>query len=190
MKQQAAKQQAAAFLDRDGTIIRDASYIRDPSDVELIPGAAAAIRRLNDARIPVIVVTNQSGIARGLLTIDDYNAVRERIDAVLREEGAYITATYMCPHHPEIDHECDCRKPGLAMYRMAISVHGLDPMQSLFVGDRMRDVIPAAAFGGLGVMLDVESTPDVDRVQAQDQSIPTARSLGDAVDRFFRTLPA
>jgi histidinol-phosphate phosphatase family protein len=182
--------QPAAFLDRDGTIIRDASYIRDPDDVALIPGAAAAIRRLNEARIPVIIVTNQSGIARGLLTIDDYNAVRERIDAVLRDEDAYITATYMCPHHPDIDGECDCRKPGLVMYRMAIDVHRLDPVHSLFAGDRMRDVIPAAAFGGLGIMLDVESTPGEDRAQAGDQSIPIERSLGDAVDRFFRMLPA
>jgi histidinol-phosphate phosphatase family protein len=182
--------QPAAFLDRDGTIIRDAAYVRDPNDVALIPGAAAAIRRLNEARIPVIVVTNQSGIARGLLTIDDYNAVRERVDAVLRDEGASITATYMCPHHPDIDGECDCRKPGLVMYRMAIDVHRLDPVHSLFAGDRMRDVIPAAAFGGLGIMLDVESTPAEDRAQASNESIPIERSLGDAVERFFRTLPA
>jgi len=73
----------AAFLDRDGTIIRDATYIRDPNDVELVPGAAAAIRSLNDASVPVIVVTNQSGIARELLTFDDYNAVRERNEAYL-----------------------------------------------------------------------------------------------------------
>jgi histidinol-phosphate phosphatase family protein len=180
----------AAFLDRDGTIIRDASYIRDPKDVELLPGAAAAIRRLNDANVPVIVVTNQSGIARELLTFDDYNAVRERIDSVLRDEGAHITATYMCPHHPDVDGECDCRKPGLLMYEMAIEVHGLDPMRSLFVGDRMRDVIPGIALGGLAIMIDAESTPPEDRQLARDEGIAIERSLGDAVDRFLRTLPA
>ena len=180
----------AAFLDRDGTIIRDATYIRDPKDVELVPGAAAAIRRLNDASVPVIVVTNQSGIARELLTFDDYNAVRERIDGLLRDEGATITATYMCPHHPEIDGECDCRKPGLLMYEMAIDVHGLDPARSLFVGDRMRDVIPAAAFGGLAILLDVASTPAEDRERARDERIAVEDSLGAAVDRFLRTLPA
>jgi histidinol-phosphate phosphatase family protein len=180
----------AAFLDRDGTIIRDASYIRDPKDVELLPGAAAAIRRLNDAQVPVIVVTNQSGIARELFTFDDYTAVRERIDSALRDEGAHITATYMCPHHPEVDGECDCRKPALLMYEMAIDVHGLDPARSLFVGDRMRDVIPGAAFGGLAIMLDVESTPAADRDEARRQDIAIEPTLGDAVDRFLRTLPA
>src|SRR5262249_3378003 len=73
----------AAFIDRDGTIIRDASYVRDPNDVALLPGAAAAIRRLNERGIPVIVVTNQSGIARGYLTTADYELVRARLDALL-----------------------------------------------------------------------------------------------------------
>ena len=70
----------AVFLDRDGTIIRDAEYLRDPEQVELLPGAADAIRRLNDAGWPVVVVTNQSGIARGLLTEQDYERVRMRLD--------------------------------------------------------------------------------------------------------------
>ena len=180
----------AAFLDRDGTIIRDASYLRDPRDVELLPGAAAAIRRLNEADISVIVVTNQSGIARGLLTLADYNAVRERIDSALQAEQAQITATYMCPHHPDVDGPCNCRKPGLLMYRQAMRVHEVDPTRSLFVGDRMRDVIPAVALGGTGIMLDVQSTPTEDREAARTQSVLTARSLEDAVDRFLRTLPA
>jgi histidinol-phosphate phosphatase family protein len=180
----------AAFLDRDGTIIRDVTYIRDPRDVELLPGAAAAIRRLNEADVPAIVVTNQSGIARGLLTLADYNAVRERIDSLLQAHQAQITATYMCPHHPDVDGPCDCRKPGLLMYRQAMHVHEVDPARSLFVGDRMRDVIPAIALGGVGIMLDVESTPAEDREAARAQSITMERSLGDAVERFLRTLPA
>src|SRR5262249_36765011 len=110
---------AAAFLDRDGTIIRDASYVRDPADVALLPRAADAIRRLNAARIPVIVVTNQSGISRGLLTRDDYERVRRRIDALLSAKGARIDATYVCPHFPEITGACECRKPGLKLYRDA-----------------------------------------------------------------------
>src|SRR6476469_8219892 len=111
----------AAFLDRDGTIIRDAAYIRDPKDVELLPGAAAAIRRLNDAGIAVIVVTNQSGIARGLLTQADYDAVQARLDELLASQNAHLTASFMCPHHPDVTGECDCRKPGLWMYRGAIA---------------------------------------------------------------------
>jgi histidinol-phosphate phosphatase family protein len=180
----------AAFIDRDGTIIRDAAYVRDPADVELLPGAAAAIRRLNAAGVPVIVVTNQSGIARGLLTSDDYERVRERLDALLAAEGARIDATYVCPHFPEISGPCDCRKPALKLYRTAVVEHGLDPAQSLFTGDRWRDVAPAGALGGHAIMLDVSSTPDEDRQRARDEHIPTASSLADAVDAFLLTLPA
>ncbi|MGH2899172.1 MAG: D-glycero-alpha-D-manno-heptose-1,7-bisphosphate 7-phosphatase, partial [Solirubrobacteraceae bacterium] len=180
----------AAFLDRDGTIIRDAVYVRDPKDVELLPGAAAAIARLNARGIVVIVVTNQSGIARGLLTKADYERVRVRTHELVAAEGGRIEATYMCPHYPETTGACDCRKPGLAMYKQAIAEHDLDPARSVFIGDRWRDVAPAAAFGGRGILLDVESTPREDRERAQRESIETARSLSDAVDGFLSMLPA
>lgn len=180
----------AAFLDRDGTIIRDAAYVRDPAGVELLPGAAAAIRRLNDADVPVIVVTNQSGIARGLLTRDDYQRVRRRLDDLLAAEHARIDATYVCPHFPDITGPCDCRKPGLKLYRDAVAEHGLDGSRSLFVGDRWRDVAPAGSFGGRAIMLDVSSTPDEDRRRARDERIPTAASLAEAVEEFLSALPA
>jgi histidinol-phosphate phosphatase family protein len=180
----------AAFLDRDGTIIRDAAYVRDPKDVALLPGAAEAIRRLNEAHIAVIVVTNQSGIARGLLTRDDYERVEQRVEALLRAQGATIDATYVCPHFPDITGPCECRKPGLKLYRDAISEHSLEPAQSLFVGDRWRDVAPAGALGGHAIMLDVASTPDEDRDRARDEHIPTASSVADAVDEFLLALPA
>jgi histidinol-phosphate phosphatase family protein len=180
----------AAFLDRDGTIIRDANYIRDPKDVELVPGAAAAIRRLNDADIAVIVVTNQSGIARKLLTLGDYDAVRSRLDELLARENALLTATFMCPHHPDVDGECDCRKPGLGMYRSAIAEYAIDPTRSAFIGDRYRDVAPALALGGHGILLNVASTPEEDRNRARRELIPTAASLAEAVEQFLSALPA
>jgi histidinol-phosphate phosphatase family protein len=180
----------AAFLDRDGTIIRDANYIGDPRDVELLPGAAAAIRRLNKANVAVIVVTNQSGIARKLLTPADYEAVRSRLDELLAFEGARITATFMCPHHPDVTGECDCRKPKLGMYRAAIAAYGIDPTRSVFIGDRHRDVVAASALGGRAFLLDVGSTTPEDRDRAKRESIPTAASLGDAVDEFLSALPA
>src|ERR1043165_2101603 len=116
----------AAFLDRDGTIIRDTEYLRDPEQVELLPGAAQAIRRLNDAGWPVIVVTNQSGIARGLLTEQDYERVRMRLDKLLAGEGAKVNATYHCPHHPDMTGPCDCRKPGVKLYADAARTLDLD----------------------------------------------------------------
>ena len=182
--------QPAAFLDRDGTIIRDTVYIRDPDDVELLAGAAAAIKRLNEQSVVVVVVTNQSGIGRGLLSPDEYEAVRARIDAVLAEHGARIDATYMCPHHPDIAGGCDCRKPGLGMYRRAVADYGLDAKRSLFVGDRWRDVAPSTSFGGFGILLDTHSTPDGDFDRASDEGVGIAASLSEAVDRYLDALPA
>ena len=180
----------AAFLDRDGTIIRDTVYIRDPDDVELLPGAAAAIKRLNEQSVVVIVVTNQSGIGRGLLSPDEYEAVRARIDAALAEQGARIDATYMCPHSPDAPGGCDCRKPGLAMYKQAIGNYGLDVSRSLFVGDRWRDVAPSALLGGFAMLLDTLSTPDEEFERASRQGVGIAASLGEAVDRYLDALPA
>jgi len=179
----------AAFLDRDGTIIRDTVYIRDPDDVELLPGAADAIKRLNEQSIAVIVVTNQSGIGRGLLSPEEYEAVRARIDTELAERGAWIDATYMCPHHPDAAGGCDCRKPGLGMYRRAIADYGLDPRRSLFVGDRWRDVAPSTSLGGFATLLDTPSTPDEEFERAASGGIGIAASLADAVDRYLVALP-
>jgi len=180
----------AAFLDRDGTIIRDANYLRDPNDVDLLPGAALAIRRLNDADIAVVVVTNQSGIARGLLTQADYEAVRARLDELLAKDGARITASYMCPHHPDSTGPCDCRKPGLAMYRQAIEEHGLDARRSAFIGDRWRDVAASNALGGFPILIDAPSTPPEDLARARGEAISIVSDLETAVDRFLLTLPA
>jgi D-glycero-D-manno-heptose 1,7-bisphosphate phosphatase len=174
----------AAFLDRDGTIIRDTEYLRDPEQVELLPGAAKAIKRLNDAGWPVIVITNQSGIARGLLTEQDYERVRMRVDKLIAEESARIDATYHCPHHPDFSGPCECRKPGTKLYENAARDHDLDAAKSWFVGDRIRDVSPADHFGGRSVMLIVDSTPDADRVAASARV--TATSLADAVDLILK----
>ena len=143
----------AAFLDRDGTIIQDTGFVRDPDGVRLIDGSAKAIRRLNEAGWVVVVVTNQSGIARGLLTEQDYDAVAARIGAMLAEHGAHIDASYMCPHHPDVTGPCDCRKPGLKHYRAASETFGIDLANSIFVGDRLSDVEPAKALGGVGILV-------------------------------------
>jgi D-glycero-D-manno-heptose 1,7-bisphosphate phosphatase len=143
----------AAFLDRDGTIIAEADYLADPDRVELIPGAARAIRRLKESGYAVVVVTNQSGIARGLYSQADYHAVAARLDALLAAEQAAPDGTYWCPHHPDFSGPCGCRKPATGMYLQAARELGLDPAASWYVGDKLTDVLPAAALGGRAILV-------------------------------------
>lgn len=143
----------AVFLDRDGTLIEDRHYLRDPGHVRLLPGAAEAVRKLNDAGLPAVVVTNQSGIARGLLTEDQYQASVRRVDELLKAESARIDAHYHCPHLPEVSGACECRKPGLVLYRRAAADLGLDLERSWWIGDRLRDIETAARFGGRGILV-------------------------------------
>lgn len=143
----------AVFLDRDGTIIEDVEYLRHPAQVRLLPGAAAAIRQLNRSDFVVVVATNQSGIARGLLTVDDYRSSEHRLDELLAAESARLDAHYFCPHLPEVTGPCECRKPGTLLYRQAAERFNLDLGRSWWVGDRARDVLPAAAFGARGILV-------------------------------------
>lgn len=143
----------AVFLDRDGTIIEDVAYLRDKDQVHLLPGAAEAIKRLNESGFLVIVVTNQSGIARGLLSRNDYRLAERRVDELLAQDGARLDAHYFCPHLPELTGPCDCRKPGALLYRQAAEQFHIDLGRSWWVGDRMRDVLPADALGGRGILV-------------------------------------
>ena len=143
----------AVGLDRDGTIIEDRHYLRDPGQVRLLTGAADAIRQLNLARVAAVVVTNQSGIARGLLTEAEYQATARRLDDLLAQAGARLDGAYHCPHLPEISGPCACRKPAPLLYRRAATVLDLDLARSWWVGDRLRDVEPAMVFGGRGILI-------------------------------------
>jgi len=144
----------AVFLDRDGTLIEDVSYLRDPAQVRLLHCAADAVRRLNEEGLLAIVVTNQSGIARGMLTERDYSAAVRRVDELLAGQGARLDAHYHCPHLPEIDGPCRCRKPGPLLYEQASERFGLDLEASWWVGDRLGDVEASRLFGGRGILLD------------------------------------
>ncbi|MBX6363293.1 MAG: HAD family hydrolase [Gemmatimonadetes bacterium] len=141
------------FLDRDGTLIEERHYLADPDGVVLLPGAAAGLRALRELGYALVVVTNQSGIARGLFTEADFHRVQLRLEALLAAEGVRLDGVYMCPHHPEHGGPCECRKPGLGLYRRAIAELGVDASASLFVGDRATDIEPARAFGGRGVLV-------------------------------------
>lgn len=143
----------AIFADRDGTLIVEQDYLADPEGVELIPGAAPALGRLAAAGYALVVITNQSGIARGLFGESDFQAVQARLEELLGAEGVLLDATYHCPHHPDFTGPCDCRKPGLGMYRQAEAALGVDLAASIYVGDRVRDVLPALQTGGVGYLV-------------------------------------
>jgi len=175
----------AVFLDRDGTIMEDAHYIKSPKQVRLLPGAAAAVRRINQSGIPAIVATNQSGIARGIFTVEDYEAVKTQFESLLGAEGAHIDASYYCPHHPSVTGPCSCRKPGTKMFEDAIRDFKLNPANVAYIGDRWRDVTASLKLGGRGIMISSSMTTDEDRRQAQEDGIETVPSITEAVDRLF-----
>jgi D-glycero-D-manno-heptose 1,7-bisphosphate phosphatase len=138
----------ALFLDRDGTLIVDTDFVRSPEEVTLLPGAAGAVARANAAGWLTVVITNQSGIARGVMSEEDYQSVAAEMERQLAEGGARLDLQLHCPHLPAISGPCECRKPGLRLYRDAIASLGIDPSQSWFIGDRLRDLVPSRALGG------------------------------------------
>ena len=141
------------FLDRDGTILVEKNYLADPDQVELIPGAIEGLRQLAEEDRLLVVVTNQSGIARGMYGEAEYRAVDARMRDLLEREGVTIAASYHCPHHPEFSGPCRCRKPGTELFERAIRELGIDAAGSWLVGDRLRDVEPAAKLGARGVLV-------------------------------------
>jgi histidinol-phosphate phosphatase family protein len=128
----------AVFVDRDGTLNVNIDYLGDPAGYRLYPGVAEGLRLLRENGFLIIVVTNQSGIGRGLFDESALELVHERMRSDLAKGGASIDALYFCPHTPE--QKCGCRKPGTAMFERAIREHGIDPARSFVIGDMKLDV--------------------------------------------------
>jgi len=126
------------FLDRDGTVNRDTGFVKTPEELELLPGVAEAVLRLKRAGARVIVVTNQSGLARGLITPAALEAIHAKLRSLLTESGTSLDAIYFCPHHP--DEGCACRKPKTGMVQRAAAQLGLDPGGYYVIGDQRRDI--------------------------------------------------
>jgi len=128
----------AIFIDRDGTINVNVEYLDNPEDFQMYPGVGEGIKLLKDSGYKIIIITNQSGLARGYFSEETLDKIHERMKKELYEKGATIDGIYICPHHP--DENCDCRKPKTGLLEKAITDFNIDPEKSYFIGDRMLDV--------------------------------------------------
>jgi len=177
----------AVFLDRDGTIVEDPGFLHEPGKLRLLPGAAAAIRRLNDAGWLVVTVSNQSGIARGLYDAAAYAAVQRRLVELLAQHGARLDGAYHCPHHPDVTGPCECRKPGVRLFRDAAAALDLDLARSYWVGDRVSDVEPAGTLAGGGHGLLVTTGRGAEHAAgARARGFPVVADLAAAVAEIVR----
>ena len=146
----------AVFLDRDGTINIDKGYVYKPEDFEFMPGAPEGIKLLNDIGFKVIVISNQSGIARKLYTSEDVHRLHKHIDNELGIFGAKIDAYYFCPHHPDFDIVCECRKPNIGLIKQAVIDYNIDINESWMVGDKASDIECANNAGLKSVQIDLK----------------------------------
>ncbi|UCB52105.1 MAG: HAD family hydrolase [Candidatus Zixiibacteriota bacterium] len=141
----------AAFLDRDGTIIEEKDFIRTPDEIEFVPGSIDAIKMLRSLGYRIVVISNQSGIGRGILTDKMVADVNESFVRRLKDQGAPPDALYFCPHHP--DDNCDCRKPRTGMIQRAVRELGLDLKDAVVVGDKLADVKLGRNIGATTVLV-------------------------------------
>ncbi len=174
----------AVFLDRDGTIVDDPGFLHEPGRVRLLPGAGDAVRRLNEAGFLVVTVSNQSGIAQGLYDAAAYAAVQRRLAELLAGHRARLDAAYFCPHHPEIDGPCLCRKPGTKLFEDARAALAIDFARSFWVGDRLSDVEPAPQLGGHGLLV-ITGEGVRHQEQARALGFRVVRDLAAAVDEIL-----
>jgi D-glycero-D-manno-heptose 1,7-bisphosphate phosphatase len=167
-------------LDRDGTInvkLPEGQYVTDPAQLELLPGAAEAIRALNEANVPVVVVTNQRGIALGRMSEDDLDAVHAHLTHLLAAEQASIDGVFHCPHDKGM---CECRKPGTLLLRNAQTHLGLATLHdSVMIGDSPSDVEAGRRVGARTVLLAAEDAGP------RDDDVEVAVSLLEAVSRVL-----
>jgi D-glycero-D-manno-heptose 1,7-bisphosphate phosphatase len=184
------------FLDRDGTLNEEVGYIQDVSNLNLIKGAAEAVKRLNQAGVAAVLTTNQSGVARGYYPEQHIHKLHERLVSLLAQGGAKLDAVYYCPHLPDGTVEpfncvCECRKPEAGMVTQALKEHGeYDPARSYVVGDKSTDVELAEKCGAKGVLVTTGFGQDVLEGKYQWPVKPDyiAKDLTEAVDWILKDL--
>jgi D-glycero-D-manno-heptose 1,7-bisphosphate phosphatase len=182
----------AVFLDRDGTLLEEVDYLTSAAQLVLLPGAAAAIARLNQAGVPAVVVTNQSAVARGLLDEVELARIHARFGELLAAQGARLDLVLYCPHHPDqglppYRRVCACRKPAAGMLAEAALGLGLDLGRSWIVGDDERDLAAGRAVGARGILVATGKGAQVQAaLRARGGPLPPyARDVAEAVERIL-----
>lgn len=184
------------FLDRDGTLNREAGFVTRAADLDVLPGARGALQRLHDAGYRLVVVTNQSGIARGLLDEHDLAEIHERLRELLAREGARLDAILHCPHHPDegeppLRCACACRKPAPGLLLEAARRFELDLGSSWIVGDGLRDLEAGARAGLAGAVLVLTGKGRAELAAAPEPgSLRTAPDLPAAARLILAEAPA
>jgi len=155
---------SAVFVDRDDTLIADVGYCKDPDRVQLLPGVVEGLQRLSRAGMAIIVVTNQSGLGRGVFTEDDLSAVHARLRSELEASGVGLRAIYYCPHLPEDN--CSCRKPRPGLLLKAASEMDLNLKTCFMIGDRELDLLAGRSAGTRTILVskEVQERADVERI--------------------------
>ena len=183
------KKVPAVFLDRDGTVCREMGYLSRVEDLQLLPGAAEAIRKLNRSGRKVVIVSNQSGVARGYFTEAVVHHINAALIELLKAEGARVDGIYFCPHHPEgqppYNIECSCRKPATGQIRKAARDLHLDISRSVIIGDKFSDVQTGQNLGIPGILvLTGYGKEEYRKYQNKWRQAPDyiARDIGEAVD--------
>ena len=171
------------FLDRDGTLNYDPGYLKIAADLKLLAGVGPALARLKKVGAKLVVVTNQSGVGRGILTLKDLEAIHARLQGLLEQEDVALDAIYFCPHHP--DDGCRCRKPNVGMVERAVSELQLDFRRFYLIGDHVRDIQLAHRVGAKSILLtpapvDAQSLETLKTKQAMPDAM--AKSMAEAVD--------
>jgi histidinol-phosphate phosphatase family protein len=142
------------LLDRDGTVVVDRDYLSDPDGLEFLPGAAEGLRQLHRRGHPLVVISNQSGVGRGLFSLAKLEAVNARLVAMVREIGAELAGVYCCPHRPEDG--CECRKPAVGLVQQAAGELGFEPSAAIVIGDQESDVELGRRLGAVTIRIAAE----------------------------------
>ena len=173
----------AVFVDRDGTLIREVGYLSRLEQIEVLPRVPESIQLLRQRGLKVVIITNQSAVARGFITEDELQQIHRELEKQLAKRGAFLDGIYYCPHHPSEGRDpyripCVCRKPNVGLAARAATELHLDLSRSYMVGDQPSDMELASRIGARGILINGE-----ERVQREDHgtgALPTVRNLWEA----------